>query len=306
MAVNRNFISGFLDSFVRTSQAKKEQDIQAQTRKLQTKLFEKQLEKMDMQSKAEQELGMMQGNAGPEGPQRPKSLLDILADPRGQQLLVQSGAMSPRDIIASQRKSNPFDISQIPPGMVLSGVKVTPDGEPMYDFTIPEVDKWAPSENGLEMVGLDKLGREIARRPAGPDERPKPSEDDKKKKELASALDVYEKAKQGLMKGLSGTVTAPVLGKLPAVTSEQQIAQGSVAAMAPVLKQLFRAAGEGVFTDRDQQLLLEMIPTRETNPEARDAMIKNIDAIVKAKLGMGQQSDTRKKVVKWSDLPQGE
>jgi hypothetical protein len=56
--------------------------------------------------------------------------------------------------------------------------------------------------------------------------------------------------------------------------------------MAPVLKQLFRVAGEGVFTDRDQALLLQMIPTRTTRPEARAAQIENIDKIVKAKLGM--------------------
>ena len=56
--------------------------------------------------------------------------------------------------------------------------------------------------------------------------------------------------------------------------------------MAPVLKQLFRVAGEGVFTDRDQALLLAMIPTRATRPEARNKQIQNIDNIVKAKLGI--------------------
>lgn len=170
MAINSNFISGFLDSFTRTSKAKKEQEIQAQTRKLQTKLFEKQLEKLDMQSKAEQELGMMQGNVGEQGPQKPKSLLDILADPRGQQLLVQSGAMSPKDIIASQSKGNPFDISKIPPGMVLSGVKVTPDGEPMYDFSLPQVAKEAPDASGKNIVSYDKQGKPIGSRPAAPEE----------------------------------------------------------------------------------------------------------------------------------------
>lgn len=102
---------------------------------------------------------------------------------------------------------------------------------------------------------------------------------------LDSALELYETARDGLMSGLGGSMTGPIVGRMPAYTSNQQIAEGSVAAMAPVLKQLFRVAGEGVFTDRDQALLLQMIPTRNTRPEARQAQIANIDRIVKAKLG---------------------
>lgn len=102
--------------------------------------------------------------------------------------------------------------------------------------------------------------------------------------DLNSALELYETAKKGLMEGLGGSETGAIVGMLPAITAKQQIAKGSVAAMAPVLKQLFRTAGEGVFTDRDQQLLLDMVPGRTDLPEARNAMIANIDAIVKAKL----------------------
>jgi hypothetical protein len=114
--------------------------------------------------------------------------------------------------------------------------------------------------------------------------------------EANAAFNLYETARDGLLTGLEGTETGPIIGRLPAFTSEQQIGEGAVAAMAPVLKQLFRVAGEGVFTDRDQALLLQMIPTRTTRPEARAAQIENIDKIVKAKLGMnpgmvGSESD---------------
>lgn len=102
----------------------------------------------------------------------------------------------------------------------------------------------------------------------------------------SAALNLYETAKQGLLDGLRGTNTGPIMGRMPAFTSGQQIAEGGVAAMAPVLKQLFRVSGEGVFTDRDQQLLLDMIPTRKTNPDAFMTQIENIDRIVKAKLGV--------------------
>lgn len=108
--------------------------------------------------------------------------------------------------------------------------------------------------------------------------------------DLDAALNLYETAKEGLISGLSGSDTGPIMGRLPAFTSAQQIAKGSVAAMAPVLKQLFRIAGEGIFTDRDQQLLLDMIPTRTETPQARVAMIENIDKIVKAKLKTGARS----------------
>jgi len=104
------------------------------------------------------------------------------------------------------------------------------------------------------------------------------------KKEQAWTL--YETAMQGLKSGLEGARTGPLTGRLPAFTAPQQVAEGGIAAMAPVLKQLFRVAGEGVFTDRDQQLLLDMVPKRTDHAEARAAKIANIDAIVKAKLGM--------------------
>lgn len=104
----------------------------------------------------------------------------------------------------------------------------------------------------------------------------------------SNSLAQYEAAISGLKEGLSGAVTNPLIGSLPAVTANQQIAQGGVAAIAPVLKQLFRASGEGTFTDADQKLLMEMVPNRMDLPEARQAKLANIDAIVRAKLG--QQS----------------
>lgn len=100
------------------------------------------------------------------------------------------------------------------------------------------------------------------------------------------AYTLYDTARQGLESALSGTPTNPLSGRLPAVTAAAQTAEGSIAAMAPVLKQLFRQAGEGVFTDKDQALLMQMLPTREDHPEARRAKLANIDAIVRSKLGI--------------------
>jgi len=101
----------------------------------------------------------------------------------------------------------------------------------------------------------------------------------------STALQVYDTAMNGLTESLGGTVTGPAAGWLPAVTTNQQIAEGAIAAMAPVLKQMFRGSGEGTFTDKDQELLLKMVPTRKDTSEARESKIRNIDAIVRAKLG---------------------
>jgi hypothetical protein len=99
-----------------------------------------------------------------------------------------------------------------------------------------------------------------------------------------ATLGVWRVAREGLLAGLKGTNTGPIAGRLPAVTAGQQIAEGGVAAVAPVLKALFRSAGEGVFTDRDQQLLLDMIPNRADHPETITAKMQMIDAIIEAKL----------------------
>jgi len=101
-----------------------------------------------------------------------------------------------------------------------------------------------------------------------------------------TALNVYNTAMSSLSNALSDATTGPFIGLIPAVTANQQIADGAVAAMAPVLKQMFRSAGEGIFTDKDQELLIKMVPTRTDLKETRLAKIKNIDAIVKAKLAV--------------------
>ena len=106
--------------------------------------------------------------------------------------------------------------------------------------------------------------------------------------ERQTAFRMYDTAMAGLRQGLGATRTGPVSGRIPAVTAPQQTAEGAVAAMAPILKQMFRAAGEGTFTDRDQALLLDMVPKRTDLPEAREAKIANIDAIVRAKLGVAE------------------
>lgn len=107
-----------------------------------------------------------------------------------------------------------------------------------------------------------------------------------KQNEILRKYNTYEAAKSSLISGLSGSVTGPIMGRLPALTEGQQVAEGAVAQMAPVLKDIFRVSGEGTFTDRDQDLLLRMVATRANSPGAATKKIEAMDKIVKAKLGL--------------------
>lgn len=106
-------------------------------------------------------------------------------------------------------------------------------------------------------------------------------------KAKSAVYNTWEVARNGVTKALNETGTG-LRGRLPALTADQQTAEGAISALAPVLKQLFRVSGEGVFTDRDQQLLLDMVPKRSDTSQAIAAKIQNVDAIVRAKLGIAE------------------
>ena len=103
------------------------------------------------------------------------------------------------------------------------------------------------------------------------------------------AWNVYSNAMDNFAQAMSGTITGPFVGFIPAITANAQIADGAIAVMAPVLKDVFRSAGEGTFTKDDQEVLMEMLPTRKDKPKARVAKIKAVDALVRAKLGIDDE-----------------
>ncbi|MDP5211340.1 hypothetical protein, partial [Microbulbifer sp. 2205BS26-8] len=109
---------------------------------------------------------------------------------------------------------------------------------------------------------------------------------EQKRTENEVTWNTYKTAMDSLSSSMSNVFTGPVFGRLPAVTADAQTADGSVSAMAPILKGVFRQAGEGTFTDQDQALLMGMLPTRKDESEAREAKIHSINTIVRAKLGM--------------------
>lgn len=151
---------------------------------------------------------------------------------------------------------------------------------------------FAPVDPSNPMAGLQPI-------PGGPQDpnatlRPSPQQAaadiaaDKDRTEKARAWEAFKISLQGVEKGMAQSETGPIVGRIPAFTSEQQIAEGATATLAPILKQLFRSAGEGVFTDKDQELLMQMAPTRKDLPDARAWKLRQIAAIVAAKMGIPQ------------------
>lgn len=78
--------------------------------------------------------------------------------------------------------------------------------------------------------------------------------------------------------------TGPIMGRIGSAipTSERQQFDSLVAQLAPDIKKLQRAAGEGAFSDADLQLLLRSMPNATTDEKANLEIIKQLRAKVGA------------------------
>ena len=106
-------------------------------------------------------------------------------------------------------------------------------------------------------------------------------------------LDIYNNSMSNLTKALDNTITGPFIGLTPALTANAQIADGATAMMLPLMKDVFRGAGEGTFTEGDQKILTDLIPTRNDTPEARAAKVSMIDSMIRAKLTAAPVADVQ-------------
>lgn len=119
---------------------------------------------------------------------------------------------------------------------------------------------------------------------------------------------VFEIALDNLTKSLGGTsLTGPFAGRIPATTTASQIAESAKAVMLPTLKQIFRQAGEGTFTDADQRALEGLLPSRKQTKAAQLATMDVVEKIVRAKLGIlddaslvvtDDSADTQQKIIR--------
>jgi len=151
-----------------------------------------------------------------------------------------------------------------------------------YQYAAPIAGAEAQARASVEAATAPQIARDVKAAETG---AAAATELQGQQRSNSLALDTYNAAMSELEASLGNTETGPIAGRIPAVTAKAQIAEGTVAAIAPVLKQLFRSAGEGVFTDKDQALLMDMLPKRTDHPETIAAKKANIDAIVRAKLG---------------------
>ena len=78
--------------------------------------------------------------------------------------------------------------------------------------------------------------------------------------------------------------TGKIFGNLPAVTSGAQLADNAKAILLPIMKSVWRGAGEGVFTDKDQETLEAMFPSRDMNADAAKQALLVVRQLTELKL----------------------
>jgi len=106
------------------------------------------------------------------------------------------------------------------------------------------------------------------------------------KRSNSKALRAYEAGISSLATALGNTYTGIGGDLISAFTVKGQIANASIALMAPILKDIFRGAGEGTFTEGDQKTLMAMLPTLSMKKEARAEQLAKIDKVVREKLSV--------------------
>lgn len=238
-------LSGIAQGFAQNQQERLQLEEKREFRKLQEKMFKRQLDMQEEAHTAKSKLLELisplmvdmqdHEGSGTAPAQIPgSSLKDVLASPEGQALALQSGvgitdllgATKPglTEMLAGGQMQGALG------GMELSGVKVGPRGEMMPDFTRPKFKGEFPSPDGF-MIRYDEFGREMGRRPMAPSERKHPEQTqgqtqaDKKFAEeyvefkaSGGYADVQKQLTQlrGVSKNLeTQPLTGPVIGNVP-------------------------------------------------------------------------------------------
>lgn len=115
------------------------------------------------------------------------------------------------------------------------------------------------------------------------------AEQQQKANKDATAFGAYQAAANQVAK-LSGAATGGIFGLAPAILENDRLFEGAIAIMRPAIKDVVRGAGEGTFTDADQELMNRMLPSRVDSPEVKAAKLNMLDNFVRAKLGQQIQT----------------
>ena len=86
-------------------------------------------------------------------------------------------------------------------------------------------------------------------------------------------------------KNIPDILTGSLQGNLPAASQSSRMFETARTQMLPLLKDVFRKAGEGTFTEGDQRILTDLIPDRTMDAQEFDAAVRRLDAVVAMKAG---------------------
>ena len=101
------------------------------------------------------------------------------------------------------------------------------------------------------------------------------------------AFQSYQQAAASV-KALSPNAGSGVFGLAPAVFADDRLFDGAIAILRPAIKDVVRGAGEGTFSEGDQAVIDQMMPTRTDSPQVRMAKMQMLDNYIMNQLGQTQ------------------
>ena len=147
MAGVGNFLGGFAQAFGQAQQQKQNMQLQKELKDLQVKQFKNQLELQEKQNLARQQLfDMTSVPVDGEGPSR--GVLDVLSDPRGQMLALQSGLIGAGQLFKENRLRDQNAMME----QFLSGGEDIGGGSP---FTPASLQKYALTRDPRQLRESD-------------------------------------------------------------------------------------------------------------------------------------------------------
>ncbi len=192
-----NLLAGLVQGYAQGQQQKLQQEEAKELRKLQVKMFQRELDMEDEKKAAQKKLMDLlsggqpipnfspnddEGNPLPVAQTPARGLKDVLGSPEGQ-----SAALGAGYKINDLRQFQQPGIAEVMAGLQMpqgsepgkpgsfemTGFKLGPDGQMMPDFSRNEVNRWVQDPTGKFEIGIDALGRELTRRPAPADKENK-------------------------------------------------------------------------------------------------------------------------------------
>jgi len=143
-------------------------------------------------------------------------------------------------------------------------------------------------ENQLDSRRLDLEERKQSLLESQP---AKPSKQEQQAIEIDRKYNAFDVAMTAVEEAFSKTNTGPISGRLRSAGRDNRKAKAAAALLQPALKDMFRSAGEGTFTDSDQKILLDLAPTIYDDDDVARFKMQKIREIVSAKLGVGNTTE---------------